>query len=206
MNSEILLQVSNMVKEVPITKLSDDDFSESPAEQSRLLNEVPEVIAETIDEETEPAYKDSTRKEGQECKDGSSDSAPSRTSKTSSGDSGQQEMIMAVAAVITGKSVQVEEPVLTSEMNNVDHLSCMNCYEATMSPLYHDASQEPTTPSSPQAQAHTPPPDPPQSFPLATASESTSPNLVNSMPWKIRRLWSLEPQPSNVHPLLLLPM
>ena len=28
MNLEILLQVSNMVKEVPITKLSDDDFSE----------------------------------------------------------------------------------------------------------------------------------------------------------------------------------
>ncbi|KAK3183495.1 hypothetical protein Dsin_030781 [Dipteronia sinensis] len=268
MNSEILLQVSNMVKEVLITKLSDDDFSEeecedlhqrvkngllkrptvveldqkarslheditkhwigreivslqnrvnranekgwrrelseyldnllllqSPAEQSRLLNEVPEVIAETIDEEPEPAYEDSTRKEGQECKDGSSDSAPSRTSKTSSGNlegngisyhltdnPGQQEMITAVAAVITGKSVQVEEPVLTTEMNNVDHLSCMNCYEATMSPSSHDASQEPSTPSSPQVQAHTPPPDPPQSFTLAIASESTSPNPVNSMP------------------------
>ena len=43
------------------------------------------MIAETIDEEPEPAYEDSIRKEGQECKDGSSDSAPSRTSKTSSG-------------------------------------------------------------------------------------------------------------------------
>ena len=61
-------------------------------------------------------------------------------------------MIVAAAAVITGKSAQVEEPVLTPEMNNVDHLSCMNCYEATMSPSYHDASREPTTPSSPQGQ------------------------------------------------------
>ncbi|KAK0588413.1 hypothetical protein LWI29_000646 [Acer saccharum] len=221
MNSEILLQVSNMVKEVPITKLSDDDFSEeecedlhqrvkngllkrptvveldqkarslheditkhSPAEQSRLLNEVPEVIAETIDEEPEPAYEDSIRKEGQECKDGSSDSAPSRTSKTSSGNLEGNGISCCLNHLTDnpGKSAQVEEQVLTPEMNNVDHLSCMNCYEATMSPSYHDASQEPTTPSSPQAQARTPPPDPPQSFPLATASESTSPNPVNSMP------------------------
>ncbi|KAK1565262.1 hypothetical protein Q3G72_022719 [Acer saccharum] len=260
MNSEILLHVSNMVKGVPITKLSDDDFLEeecedlhqrmkngllkrptvveldqkarslheditkhwigreivslqnrvnranekgwrrelseyldnllllqTPAEQSRLLNEVPEVIAETIDE-PEPAYEDSTRKEGQESKDGSSDSAPSRTSKTSSCNLEGKSISCCLNDLTDnpGKSAQVEEPVLTPEMNNVDHLSCMNCYEATTFPSSHDASQEPPTPSSPQVQAHTPPPppppDPPQSSPLATASESTSPNPVYSMP------------------------
>ncbi|TXG53676.1 hypothetical protein EZV62_018932 [Acer yangbiense] len=97
MSSEILLQVSNMVKEVPISKLSDDDFSKEecedlcrrvegglikrptvaelghkarslhknitkhkPAEQSWLLREVPEVIADTV--EAEPAYENSIRK------------------------------------------------------------------------------------------------------------------------------------------------
>ncbi|KAK0588797.1 hypothetical protein LWI29_005620 [Acer saccharum] len=68
MSSEILLQVSNMVKEVPISKLSDDDFSKNmdsllllkPAEQSWLLREVPEVIADTL--EAKPAYENSIRK------------------------------------------------------------------------------------------------------------------------------------------------
>ncbi|KAI9191358.1 hypothetical protein LWI28_007452 [Acer negundo] len=52
MNSEIVLQVSNMVKEVPIRKLSDDDFSEllqKPEEQSRLLHKIPKVIADDVD-------------------------------------------------------------------------------------------------------------------------------------------------------------
>ncbi|KAK0590092.1 hypothetical protein LWI29_022593 [Acer saccharum] len=58
-SSEILLRVSDMVKEVPISKLSDDDFTkyidsllllQTPAEQSRLLNEVPQVLADTYED------------------------------------------------------------------------------------------------------------------------------------------------------------
>ncbi|MBA0751120.1 hypothetical protein Gogos_002484, partial [Gossypium gossypioides] len=99
-NSTILLQVSNMVKDIPICKLSDDDFTEeeiedlnrrmrtrmlerptvleleqkarslheditkhTPSEQSRLIHEVPEVVAEP-----EPASVDSPREYREEHK------------------------------------------------------------------------------------------------------------------------------------------
>ncbi|KAL5789343.1 hypothetical protein ACOSQ2_004231 [Xanthoceras sorbifolium] len=269
MNAQILLQVSNMVKDVAITKLQDDDFSEEECEDLRqrvengllkrptvveleqkarslheditkhwigreifsLQNRVDRanekgwrreypLLFNPVDEE--PAYENSTRKEEQVHKEGSSDSAPSRTSKTSScnlegngisccineltDNPGQEEMITAVAAVLEEaternplieasleKSVLVDVPVLMTEMHNVKHLACMNCYEATMSPSSqdgNDAYQEPSTPSSPQAQAHSPPLDPPQSSPLATASESTSPPPLLLTP-------SMSPNPIN---------
>ncbi|TYH23050.1 hypothetical protein ES288_A04G179600v1 [Gossypium darwinii] len=108
-NSTILLQVSNMVKDIPVCKLSDDDFTEeeiddlnrrmrtrmlerptvldleqkarslheditkhymykmqllqTPSEQSRLIHEVPEVVAEP-----EPSSVDSLREYREEHK------------------------------------------------------------------------------------------------------------------------------------------
>ncbi|PPS14264.1 hypothetical protein GOBAR_AA06334 [Gossypium barbadense] len=99
-NSTILLQVSNMVKDIPVCKLSDDDFTEeeiddlnrrmrtrmlerptvldleqkarslheditkhTPSEQSRLIHEVPEVVAEP-----EPSSLDSLREYREEHK------------------------------------------------------------------------------------------------------------------------------------------
>ncbi|KAI9177372.1 hypothetical protein LWI28_014375 [Acer negundo] len=95
-SSEILLRVSDMVEEVPISKLSDDDFTKEEcealcrrvkyrwlkwptiaelgltarslheditkdvSEQSRLLNEVPQVLADTV--EVKPTYEDPIRK------------------------------------------------------------------------------------------------------------------------------------------------
>ncbi|KAL3576347.1 hypothetical protein D5086_021630 [Populus alba] len=94
-NSVILLQLSNRVSDVPISKVSENDFSEeecqdlhqrvkdgllrrpnvvsfsivkklllqTPVEQTRLLQEVPEVIADEI--EVQSACKDMSRKDEQ---------------------------------------------------------------------------------------------------------------------------------------------
>ncbi|XVE94221.1 hypothetical protein REPUB_Repub01dG0263100 [Reevesia pubescens] len=109
MNSIILLIVSNMLNDVPVCKLSDDDFTEEeiedlnrrmktrllerptvleleqkarslheditkhmPSEQSRLIHEIPEVVADVA--EPEPASEDSPREDKEEHK-ASSESA-----------------------------------------------------------------------------------------------------------------------------------
>ncbi|KAK8714503.1 hypothetical protein V6N13_149693 [Hibiscus sabdariffa] len=96
--STILLQVSYRLKEIRVCELSDDNFTEeeigdlsrqmgtrvlerptvTPSEQSRLLHEVPEVVAEAA--EPEPALKDSLREYIEEHK-ALSESAPRSISR-----------------------------------------------------------------------------------------------------------------------------
>ncbi|XVF68293.1 hypothetical protein PTKIN_Ptkin10aG0193500 [Pterospermum kingtungense] len=110
MNSIILLQVSNMVKDIPVCELSDDDFTEeeiedlnwrmrtrrlerptavdlelkarslheditkhTPVEQSRLINEIPEVVVDVA--ESRPVSEDSPREDKQEEHKGSTKAA-----------------------------------------------------------------------------------------------------------------------------------
>ncbi|KAK8665167.1 hypothetical protein V6N13_005341 [Hibiscus sabdariffa] len=100
--STILLQVSYRLKEIRVCELSDDNFTEeeiddlskrmgtrvlerptvTPSEQSRLLHEVPEVVAEAAEPEPEPepALKDSLREYIEEHK-ALSESAPRSISR-----------------------------------------------------------------------------------------------------------------------------